>query len=806
MDARYRRWVYVALGAVAVVVLIGVGLKIYFTPERLRAMILPRISEALNHRAVDVRDVRLGFWGGLHASVSGLEVGEREGFGDRHFVQVDEAVLRLAFWPLLRGEAVIEHVGLSAPRISIVMSAQGEANYADLAEESEEPSDAPMRLPALAIVDGALFYLDRRDGFALEIEGLGYGLTVGEQDGEMLLVGDLSAQRLSWGSGAQAEGLNTGALRVVHRVRMGQDGRAWGVDALEVAWGDLGLKASGRVLALDDGLELDLRVEEPQLDLSAVSALLGDAGVRMAGRAAILASVSGLLKTGDVPVYPNIDARAVLSQVVVEMDDLPEPVAVDTVSLILRDGALRLETLTARVFGGVVRLGGELDVRKVEGPFPVRATLEAEGLRIKALTGNALGTGYDVDGALSISARISGRLDAALQPVLRPDAYQLSGQVRLSGGTARTPDLKAPVDTLEAALVLQPGDVLQIERLFVRTGKTDVLVAGRVDGVVDHLVRPEAGTRPRVALSVRSRMVDLDGLYVDPDQLPKDVDQTSGALIFVRTADGTIRTQIDALVSDSTRYGDFRAVVRAQSGVLQVDSIRASVMSGTLSAQAEIDGRPKTGLVPMRAVASLAGVQAGQLLQDFMGWPIPMLGQMGTSVAIEGMMDSTLTLVEHTLKANGEARLDEGRVVNWPWLQTTSSFVPQMQFLNFSDLPLKALVAPFRVDGGRVFLDDMGFLSGDTAFRLGGSAGLDGSLDMTLSADVPVARLNLARLGLNAKPDTRVPLRVHIGGMATAPKVDVGLDEAAKKAIEEKSRELQDKAKDRAKELFRSLF
>lgn len=902
MDARSRRWVYAALGAVAVVVLIGMGLKIYFTPERLRAMILPRISEAMNQRTVDVRDVRLGFWGGLHASVSGLVVGEREGFGDRPFVQVEEAALRLAFWPLLRGEVSIVKVALEGPRISIVVSAEGEANYADLVEESEEPSDAPVRLPALAIVDGALFYADRRNGFALEIEGLGYGLTVGEQDGEMLLVGDLSAQRLSWGTGDLAEGLNAGALRVAHRLRMGANGQTWGVDALEVAWGGLGAMVSGQVQALDDGFDLDLHIKEPRLDLNAVSDLVGDVGMRVSGRAGFQAKVAGLLKTSEPPVYPEIDARMVLAQMAVQGDALPGPVGVDTAALAFADGRLALEMLSGRLlggavrmsgqatglwppgdrvrawlevqadslvapevqaddaapvqglpawlgdfdaevglrigalvagdfavrdlagrvrlqdgriyaedvrlraFGGAVRASGELDARRAEGPFPVRAALEAEGLRLKAMLGDALGVGYDADGALSASVRANGRLDGALQPVLLPDAYRLEGQVRLSEGTARTPDLKAPVDTLEATLVLQPGDVLQIERLFVRAGKTDLLARGRVAGAVDHLARPEAGTRPRAALSAQSRMVDLDDLYVDPAQLPKDSDQTSGALIFARTADGVIRAQIDALMSDGIRYGDLRAVVRAKAGVLQVDSIRASVLGGALAAQAEIDARPNTGLAPMRAVALLTRIEAAQLLQNYMKWPIPMLGQMGTSVAIEGMMDSTLTLVDHTLTANGEARLDEGRVVNWPWLQTTSGFVPQMQFLNFSDLPLKALVAPFRIDGGRVFLNDVSFLSGDSAFRIAGSAGLDGSLDVTLNADLPVSRLNVAGLGLNLKSDTRVPLRVHVSGMAAAPKVDVRLDEAAQKAIEEKARELQDKARDRAKELFRSLF
>ena len=50
-------------GLLLLVAIAGVGLKAYFTSDRLRAMLVPELSSALK-REVCLQDVGLGFWGG----------------------------------------------------------------------------------------------------------------------------------------------------------------------------------------------------------------------------------------------------------------------------------------------------------------------------------------------------------------------------------------------------------------------------------------------------------------------------------------------------------------------------------------------------------------------------------------------------------------------------------------------------------------------------------------------------------------------------------------------------------------------
>lgn len=791
-------------GILLLILLVGMGLKLYFNADRLREMVVPQVADSLE-RPVAIRDIGLGFWGGIHVSVLGLNVGEREGFGTRPFLQVDETHVYVDFWPLLQGRIAIDNVFLSKPNVSVVVAENGVANYADLLEPAEEKSSGEARsvsVQDVVVEDGVVLYNDQKTQTEVQLQGIQYALEMAAQT----FNGDLSIGQVGWQQGDVAEALDTGILKLRHRLQM--ENEAWLVHALDLDWAGLTLTVVGRVETVGDVMQLDLKIAEPGLDLGTTKLReVANLPLDVTGRASLNLVVAGEMNLEATPAqYPHYQGQLSLANVVISGEGVPQETRIDTASVTLVDGLLTLNQLSGRIFDGQVRLSGALDARSNLVHFPVNATLQTDALRLgRALS---LTDGVAFDGKLMTDLRVRGFLDKQMKPVLQAGKYSVEGSVSLSDGYLKTPELLTPVDSLALALVFAPKNVVQIKRVLVRAGENDLDVTGRMTNVVRAALEPESNVRPFVVADVQSRVLNMDALFAS--ELPTEGDQTSGMLVAIRQADGRVDMRIDQLVSDSTQFTNFQAVVIAKNGILQVDSIRANTLGGQLTAQAEIDGR--TNSAPVKAAASLSRVQANQLLQDYMGWPIPMLGQLGVSVKLDGTMDSTLVLVEKTITADGEARLDEGKVVNWPWLQTSSGFVPHLQFLNFSDLPLKSLVAPFKMVDGRVFLNQMGFKSGDVGFQMAGSVGVDGTLDMAVDADIPASRLNVSGLGLdriaglNLKSDTRIPLRIQVGGTSDKPKIEAKLQSEAKKALEAKSEDVKDKAKEKAKGLLKSLF
>lgn len=903
-----RKGIWVGVGLLVCVLVLLIGLKLYFNSDRLRALLIPQMSEALN-RSVMLQDVGLGFWGGVHVSATGLQVAERPGFGNQPFLQVDEADIFVAFWPLLSGDVVIKKIRLVSPQVSVVVLANGDANYADLTQSSDEGSGGKSAffVHDVVIADGTVLYADVGKKTTMQFAGIDYALGMTQAETDWHFNGDLSIGRVAWQQAGQRDTLDTGILRLAHRVHLKDE--AWEITALNVNWAGLAVTMSGQIKTVEKGLNLDLKIEEPGLDLGTTKLReLAKLPLDITGKASMNLHVVGLLNVDNTPPqYPNMAGRVSLSGVTLVGDDTMQEIHIETAVLTLTDGVLLLNelsgkalggafsmsgrvspvwppedkrlrveldaqtdvlkltegaqkqeqdassigdplvwlrrldarlsvkigqvlvpnldvravetrmtltdgqlnigTLQGQLYGGQVRVSGVLDASAHHQSFPIALGVVANDLDVKPLLGTMPNT--EVDGRLFVDVRAKGLLDGSLRPVLQSGKYTLLGNASLQKGMLKTPELLAPVDSLAWSVEFVQDNVFRIGKLVARAGDSDVSISGRVDGLLAYVLDTESKVRPYVVARIQSKMLNLDALF--PVTMPTDGDQTSGMLTGIRMADGRVDVGIGTLVSDSTRYTDFQATAVAQNGMLQVDSIRANTLGGVMLAQAEIDGREK-GLVPVRATASLARIQAERFLQGYMRWPIPMFGQLGVAVKLEGQMDSTLTLIEKTIRADGEARLDEGRVVNWPWLQTASGFVPNLQFLNFSDMPLKSLVAPFKMDQGRVFLNQMGFQSGDVGFQLVGSAGVDGSLDMVVDADIPVSRLNVGRLGLdrlagaNLRPDARMPLRIQIGGTADKPQIDAKLQPEAQKALDAKSEELKNKVKDKTKGLLKSLF
>jgi uncharacterized protein involved in outer membrane biogenesis len=149
------------LGFLVFAVLCVAGLKLYFTSDRLRAVLVPQMSAALK-RPVALQAVGLGFWGGVHVSVSGLQVAERPAFGTLPFLRVAEANIFVEFWPLLLGDVVIAQIRLVGPQVSVVVLKSGEANYADLSQGSDDASGEGSALSVhdVVIEDGVVLYAD----------------------------------------------------------------------------------------------------------------------------------------------------------------------------------------------------------------------------------------------------------------------------------------------------------------------------------------------------------------------------------------------------------------------------------------------------------------------------------------------------------------------------------------------------------------------------------------------------------------------------------------------------------------------
>jgi hypothetical protein len=165
------------LGAILLAVLTGVAVRMLVTPETLKARMVAQLQQTF-HRPVSVRSVTLALHQGV--KVSGLEVGEAEGFPGDRMLSSEFLLAKYSFAALLRGRLELEQVLLMAPRIRLARRKDGVWNAADA---FLRPKDAPKpaggwSLPPLQaariirIERGSLDVTDETRGTRASLQGL----------------------------------------------------------------------------------------------------------------------------------------------------------------------------------------------------------------------------------------------------------------------------------------------------------------------------------------------------------------------------------------------------------------------------------------------------------------------------------------------------------------------------------------------------------------------------------------------------------------------------------------------------------
>ncbi len=248
---------------------------------------------------------------------------------------------------------------------------------------------------------------------------------------------------------------------------------------------------------------------------------------------------------------------------------------------------------------------------------------------------------------------------------------------------------------------------------------------------------------------------------------------------LLRSVKGEVTLQAEALTDGEVNCRNLYAEVQVEEGVLRVDSLRAELCEGRVSVRAVVDGRQADGTLPATAEILAEEIQASGPIREVLEWPLSVYGKVELSMAVSGAVDSSLRPVKETLRAEGIVRMAEGKVVDWTWLQQVASGVAFLSDIDLEEIPVRSLEAPFRVTEEGVFFDSLRVRAADMDCRLNGSVGSEGRLDCTLDVDLPISQLNTGGTGLGGMlgaffgGDSRVPVRVLIGGTTERPQVRV---------------------------------
>jgi len=146
-------------------------LKQMFPPEKIKTIVLAKVSENLNREAT-LDEVKIGLWSGI--SLTGFALSETPNFKKGTFIQSEGFILKFQLLPLLQKKFIIDRVELIKPKINIIQYKDGKTfNFSDLTEDADSPDkkettksepgeeSISLTIAKLKIENGSVRFIDR---------------------------------------------------------------------------------------------------------------------------------------------------------------------------------------------------------------------------------------------------------------------------------------------------------------------------------------------------------------------------------------------------------------------------------------------------------------------------------------------------------------------------------------------------------------------------------------------------------------------------------------------------------------------
>ena len=825
--------IWIIVVSIPVVLLLAgvVAAKMYFTSDRLKALIVPRIEDATN-RTVAIDDISLSVFPTLAVSIDNLKISNPEGasFDKNEFISLDNLKLKVKIFELLRSKLEIEYVAVNHPVIYMEIAGDGRNNYsqpsgrktAEGAGKSDNTS--ALLLSNLEINDGEIEQLDKKFDVHMLIKGFHQKASVEAPGGGQTFTfsGTSSIDSFSYGS-LHAWYLRDQPVTAEEKLSYRLNDDVLSFDAVTAKVRDLPLSVSGTVSGLTKPeLVMDLTVSSPGAEMAQLLSIVPQE---------MLKKAAGLTSSGDVKftmkltgpssqtMNPAMEGSFSVANGTVRYASLPKSItninlsgnfAEPAAPITKKDiGTFNIEKFSATL--GTSGLNGKLGMSNFADPT-VSATFAGSINLNEVKEYYPLEQGTEVSGLMKANVSLAGKAKI-------PQSIKANGQVEFLNVTVKSSGSPNPLRGLNGVITFN-NQIVESKQLAMQIGESDLNLAFALHNYLGMLVKDttkSAGAKPSATVTLTSNQLRTADL-MSSGKAPAGATgkkETGGTLVPGIDVDANV--SVKKLVTEKFTFNDAHGAVALSGGVVNLKIFSVNAFQGSIQTKGTLDLRDPSRK-PFNLDLDIKSVESNELLPKFTSFGQYLFGKFSTSTKLQGDLDDTLGLNRQTLLGGGKVEILDGKLLGYPLTEKLSQFtgVNELRAVNFKDW-----TNAFSVANGRLNVKDLKVNAGQTGFLVEGSQGLDGSLDYNLTVKLPEALSGKLRLqGVAGQildymkdKDGNVNLSLLVGGSASSPSLRLDTkaqEDAAKRALESKVAGEKNKAVDdlkkKAQDALKNLF
>lgn len=821
--SKLKIWAIVLLIPVGLMVGLVLFLKIYFSSDRLKNFVIPKIEEA-TQRSIEISDISLSLFPTFGIEIDNLKISNPKDikFEKEEFVSLEQLLLDVEIFPLFKNRLEVNEVIIKRPTLYIETNEEGLSNYDSPQTETDTLQNvevkveglhgASLLLSNLQIIDGKFDYINKKDKNRVTITGYNQKTRAESVTGEEVgVTNEIKIEKFSFGS-VKSNLVENLPIRSYQQLTYLSEKDEVRLDSVNVGINEIQLLGKGTITNSQTTPNVDFKIYSKDTELKQLLSIIpkeflkAAEGISSTGKFSFLMTVKGDVSD---TIQPLVAGQFLLEKGTVKYVQLPKSITDINVAgnfeRSQKSGKLNVEKFSLNLGNNTV--SGNLSIIDFDNPV-ISSNINGVLNLSEIKQFYPLEKGTELAGLIRSNFSMSGK-------VKLPASIKAEGKMEFQTVAIATAASANPIKNLNGTININ-NQIIESKQLAMDIGNSDMKIAFTLKNYLAMMMeKPETG-KPSALVTLNSKQFfTADIMGAEKKEVEPKAGKKAEPILFPNI-DINANVSIGKLVMEKFDFTDVRGSLSISEGVVNLQGLSLNAFAGSINTKGTIDMR-KPESKPFNLVLDIAGVEANSLLRKFTSFGKNIFGKFTMNTTLKGQLDDTLGLMPQTLSGDGKVQIFDGKLTGYPVMQQIAEFtgldeMRQIDFKNWSNT--------FDISDGRINLQDLKISALNSDISMKGYQAFDGSLAYDLGLKLPAALSEKLKVGGTVSQlvnvfkdkDGRFLLPLLVGGSLTKPVVSLNtkeqkrqLEDAARQEIEKRKDELKEKIGEEVKRLEDTL-
>lgn len=507
--------------------------------------------------------------------------------------------------------------------------------------------------------------------------------------------------------------------------------------------------------------------------------------------------------------FPVLSAAVNLTDGYAKTKDFPEAIEAIQVRMKANNPNGQLSSLVVNIEQMGFRLSGEpfdikatvKDLDDIQYDMAAKGTIDLEKMtRIFPLEGMTLA------GKIKADLKTSGKMSDVTAK--RYEKLPTAGTMEMKQFMYSSKDLKQPVHIGSARASFNSKEV-KMEEINMKIGQSDFSMTGAISNYLAYVLRNETLKGNLNLTSTLMNATELMGLTGDEPATKPGEEKPMEVVALPKNIDFAFSSSVGKMLYDNMVLEQMKGTITMKDGILNLKSLNFSTLDGTMKMDGSYNptqiSSPKFSFdMDMKNLSISKTYETFNTLKAMAPAAKNLNGKFSSLFSLKGDLDKEMKPNLPTLNGGGTIKIIDAQLTDLKLM----AGINQLAKTNFptqtkvTDLAIKTTIV-----NGRVNFDPFNLNLAGQVVSIGGSNGLDGTIDYRMKTSVPAGAAGSAVAGALSNLTGKVinapkEIKFEIGatGPASSPKYKIisvdagGAKDEVKQAVNEKINEVKAEA------------